>query len=95
VRLCLRICEPCRGAQCQVEITSKGWIWDGELDRRDIYLPLWPARRNKAIFGTLFVAWGRVRAGAVVDSLGAHSRRPNAGCEAGLPIFTPEKTRGC
>jgi hypothetical protein len=25
-------------------------------DNFDIYLPLWLARRNKAIFGTLFVA---------------------------------------
>jgi hypothetical protein len=33
-------------------------MWDGELGRRDnfdIYLPLWLARRNKAIFGALFV----------------------------------------
>jgi hypothetical protein len=39
-------------------------------DNFDIYLPLWLARWNKAIFGALFVFGGRF----VLGRLGAHAR---------------------
>jgi hypothetical protein len=44
-------------------------------DNFDIYLPLWVARYNKEIFGTLFVVGGLVALGALVAFALSASRR--------------------
>ncbi len=42
--------------RCRCPLTDlAGRYTDERADNFDIYLPLWLARRNKAIFGTLFV----------------------------------------
>lgn len=43
------------GMQCPLTAVAARYT-DNRLDNFDIYLPLWLARRNKVIFGWLFVA---------------------------------------
>ena len=45
--------------RCRCPLTDLAGRYTGDrADNFDIYLPLWLARRNKTIFGTLFVAGG-------------------------------------
>lgn len=55
------------GMKCPLTAVAARYT-DDRQDNFDIYLPLWLARYNKEIFGTLFVAGGLVALWAALTS---------------------------
>lgn len=53
------------GMKCPLTAVAARYTED-RRDNFDIYLPLWLARYNKHIFGTLFVVGGAITLGAAV-----------------------------